>query len=91
MFVVKGLKMVSMNRTSTLVSGSIHSSKISDLRDLFEMYAKNKDIADSLFRYSPKEELTDSILFSLCTSSSCVFCFTLFCWYDYNCQIRERS
>ena len=55
MFVVKGLKMVSMNRTSTLVSGSIHSSTISDLRDLFEMYAKNKDIADSLFRYSPKE------------------------------------
>jgi hypothetical protein len=42
MFVVKGLKMVSMNRTSTLVSGSIHSSKISDLRDLFEMYEQNK-------------------------------------------------
>ena len=42
MFVVKRLKMVSMNRTSTLVSGSIHSSKISDLSDLFEMYAKKR-------------------------------------------------
>jgi len=57
MFVAIGLKMVSMNRTSTVASGRIHSSKISDLRDLWEMYAKNKDIVDSLFRYSPKEEL----------------------------------
>lgn len=80
MFVVKGLKMVSMNRTSTLVSGSIHSSKISDLRDLFEMYAKNKDIADSLFRYSPKEELTDSILFYFLYVQPVLVFFVLLCF-----------
>jgi hypothetical protein len=80
MFVVKGLKMVSMNRTSTLVSGSIHSSKISDLRDLFEMYVKNKDIADSLFRYSPKEELTDSILFYFLYVQPVLVFFVLLCF-----------
>ena len=80
MFVVKGLNMVSMNRTSTLVSGSIHSSTISDLRDLLEMYAKNKDIADSLFRYAPKEELTDSILFYFLYVQPVLVFFVLLCF-----------
>lgn len=72
MFVVKGLKMVSMNETST--------SKISDLRDLWEMYAKNKDIADSLFRYSPKEELPDSILFYFLYVQPVLVFFVLLCF-----------
>lgn len=64
MFVVKGLKMVSMTtNTTTAVPGGIHASRLIDSRDLIEMYFNNKAYVDSLFRYSPKEELMDSILF----------------------------